>query len=60
MHSGGTLNGKRKIAGAVGPSELGQSTLKVNPEAPGWIKRVRAESLPKPGWYIGEDDQKCW
>jgi hypothetical protein len=39
MHSGGTLNGKRKIAGAVGPLESEQSNLNVNPEAPGWIKR---------------------
>jgi hypothetical protein len=38
MHSGGTMNGKRKSVGGVGPSESEQSTLKVNPEAPGWIK----------------------
>jgi hypothetical protein len=36
---GRSLNGKRKIDGADGPSESEQSTLKVNPEAPGWIKR---------------------
>ncbi|XP_047052817.1 uncharacterized protein LOC124658863 [Lolium rigidum] len=41
MHSGGAMNGKRKLVGGVGPSESEQSTLKVNPEAPGWIKRVR-------------------
>ncbi|XP_051184472.1 uncharacterized protein [Lolium perenne] len=41
MHSGGTMNGKRKSVGGVGPSESEQSTLKVNPEAPGWIKWVR-------------------
>jgi hypothetical protein len=32
------MNGKRKSVGGVGPSESEQSTLKVNPEAPGWIK----------------------
>ncbi|KAM0903379.1 hypothetical protein ACQ4PT_018628 [Festuca glaucescens] len=47
------LNGKRRIGEEDGRADSEQSTLKVNPEAPGWIKRVRvganaAEQTPCP------------
>jgi hypothetical protein len=58
---GGSCNVKRKNAAADGPSESEQSTLKVNPEAPGWIKRYGRLNLVfgiclEPelwGWFVG-------
>jgi hypothetical protein len=45
IQMGGSCSVKRKIVVADGPTESEQSTLKVNPEAPGWIKRYGGLNL---------------
>jgi hypothetical protein len=40
VHPSGNFVGKRPARADDGPAESKQSTLKVNPEAPGWTKKL--------------------
>jgi hypothetical protein len=40
VHPSGNFVGKRPARADDGPAESEQSTLKINPEDPGWIKRL--------------------